>query len=332
MRKLALRNIKLTLQDPKYLSVTATFLALILLPFLVSEAYFLHLMILSIVFGISASSWDITMGYCGIFNFSHMTFFGVAAYASAILSKTFGMSPWISMLLGALFAVLASLLCGLPSLRLSGVYIAMFTLLFMQLVGLFVLFDPFGLTNGPSGIQHVPPLSVGPINFGGLNKIPNYFFALMILTVTVTTLHKILKSSIGLALRAVRDNENLAMARGINPNKYKMISWVISAFFNGLAGAFYVHYNQVATIEIFSFILVAQVLSYLVVGGLGTLYGPIIGSFFMTFLSEQLRGIAGYRLLIFAISIILIAQFARGGLYHLVQIFFAKIQGQRRVA
>jgi branched-chain amino acid transport system permease protein len=313
------------LKSPQRLSIVLAGVLIMLLPLFVQEAYFLHLMILSMIFGAVSASWNITMGYCGLFNFGHMTFFGIAAYTSAILSKTFGMSPWITMLVAALVAVIASLIIGLPTLRLEGVYVAMFSLAFMQVIGWLFLYDPFNVTRGSKGIPLLPTLSIGPINFGVLNKIPNYYYAFLLLVVTIFCLYKLVNSSTGYALKAIRDNKNYAISRGINPYKYKIIAWVASAFFTGLAGAFYAHYNTVVSLEIFSFSLVSLVLAQLVVGGLGTTIGPVIGSFFMTFISEELRGLSGYRFLFIALAIILIVHFARGGLYTLVTRMFEKV-------
>ena len=317
---------------PRHTAIIAGVIAILIMPLFVTDSYILHLMILSMIFAVAAASWDITIGYCGLFNFAHMTFFGIAAYTSAILSTTYGITPWITMPIGALSAVLASLVVGLPSLRLGGVYVAMFGLAFLQVVGFIYLFDPFNLTHGPNGIQLVPPLSIGPISFGGLNKIPNYYYTLILLAISAMALYKLVKSPVGLALQAIRDNENYAMSRGISPYKFKIIAWVVSAFFSGLAGAFYPHYNGVVSLETLGFSLVALTLSYLVVGGMGTIFGPILGAFFMTFVSEQLRGLAGYRFLVVAVAVILVVALAKGGLADLITRLFKALQPKTTLA
>lgn len=294
-------------------------LLLAAIPLLYQDNYFLHLMILSFIFGIVAASWDLTLGYSGVLNFAHVGFFGVGAYCSGILTISYGVSPWISMLIGGCLAAAASLVCGLPSLRLKGIYVVLFSFAFQQVIYQIVVYNPYDLTGGGLGLHPVPPLELGGINFGVGSKLPYYYFALILFLLSIWALRQVTNSSIGLAFIALRDDENYAIARGVNPYKYKTIAWVISTFFAGVMGGFYAHYMVAVTREILTFPITGSIISYLVVGGMGTIYGPIIGTFVLTFVSEYMRPLGGYRLIVVSIVMLLFLLFARGGIYQLIR-------------
>ena len=303
-------------------STLSATLVLLSIPLFISQQYFLHLLVISMIYGVLAASWDLTMGYSGIFNFSHVAFLGVGAYTTGILTKNFGVNPWVSMLISAIITVLISLICALPTLRLKGIYVCLFTFVFQQLISAIVLFNPYGWTGGGKGLPHIPPLKLGVIDFGGISKIPIYYLTLSLFIFSLYILNKVVNSSVGLAFKALRDHAEYAISRGISPYRYKISAWIVGAFFAGLFGALYAHYSTIISREVFGFSFLSLILASLVIGGMGTIYGPVIGSFFMIFLSEYLRDLGTYRFMIVAVVTLLVLLFIRGGLARIVKMRF----------
>jgi len=292
-------------------------LLLLVAPILTNEPFILNVLILCMVYAVVISAWDLTMGYTGIFNFGHFSLFAIGAYTSAILSKSFGASPWLGLLLGGLVTALASLLLALPTLRLKGIYFALFSFAFQQILYSIILFNAWNLTGGSLGVVNVPSFRLGSLDFGAIDKTPVFYLALAIFAVSTLGLYLTVKSPIGLALQALRDSEQYAISRGIDPYRYKVIAVVISALFTGVAGAFYAHYFQVIGTQILGWDILSLGLAMLVLGGLGTLFGPIASAFALTGISEYFRGIEAYRFLIIAgitVAVVVLLPSGFGGL------------------
>ncbi len=282
-------------------------------PLIMRDQYFIHLLITCLVYAILVSNWDLVIGYGGLFNFGFFASFGIGAYTSGILGEHLGISPWIGLPAGAIFAALIGLLMGVPCLRLKGIYVCLFTFVFQQVVYFLMLYNPWGLTGGVRGLL-VHPFELGSINFGGANKILNFYLVLGIFLVSTFFLYKVVKGRVGLAFVSLRDSETYAQSRGVDAYKYNLIAFAISSFFAGLAGAFYVHYQQLADLSLVGLTRLSIGLCMIVVGGLGTIYGPIVAAFLLTFLLEYLNWLGPYRYIIVGVLILLVIIFARGGL------------------
>jgi branched-chain amino acid transport system permease protein len=291
--------------------------------------YVLNLMILAFTFAILASSWDITIGHTGIFNFGHIAFFGVGAYTSAILSKFLGVSPWLAIVAAGAMACLLGLAMGLPSLRLAGIYTCLLTYGFQQLLYLFIIMPGLGgtqaanmasITGGSFGMVDVPTFQLGGIDFSAsVSKVPYYYLALVLFCISTFFLYKIIKSPMGVAFVSIRDSEEYAVSRGIDPFKYKLLAFVASAFFAGVIGGFYCHYLESVDPGVISWTMVWFSLAILVVGGLGTFYGPIVAAFVLTFASEYLRGIDLYRYIVLSLIMFFVIIFYPAGLAEVVR-------------
>jgi len=294
------------MNQKKRLSVLIPILLLATAPLFISSSYYIHLLILCFVYAVIVMNWNVTVGYLGIFNFAHFAFFAIGAYTSGILLKSFGISPLIGLLSGGLLAVLVALMLALPSLRVRGIYFALLTFAFQQILYCIIGLNLGDLTGGYLGLIRIPPFTVGPINFSGINKIPAYYFAFMIFLLSMYSLYKIINSPIGLSFKALRDSEKYAVGLGISRYKYQIIGVLYSAFFTGVIGGFYSLYLGAVSPQILDWGILIIVLSMLVIGGLGNFYGPIVAAFGISFLSESLRHQGSYRAIIIAILVLVV--------------------------
>lgn len=293
-------------------------LILILLPFVVPSPYIRHLLIITFIYAIVASNWDLSLGYAGVFNFGHIAFFAVGVYGSAILSKTFGITPWATIPIAGLIGVVAALIISLPVLRLKGIYVVLVTFAFSQLCFQLVLSQE-EITGGSMGMPLLPPLKIGDYNFARDGKFGYYFIGLFLLVLSTIYLHRLVHSRFGTSIIALRDNEDYAISRGISLARQRMLTLGLSAYFTGAAGGFYSTYVRVASPEIFGFGFLSLALSMLLLGGLNSIYGPILGAFVITLLSEAMVDLGPMRFLIISALIVLMLLFYPGGLINALQ-------------
>jgi ABC-type branched-subunit amino acid transport system permease subunit/pimeloyl-ACP methyl ester carboxylesterase len=291
---------------------------LMLLPVVVDTGYFRHLLVLAFVFAMVAASWDLSFGYGGLLNFAHVALFAVGIYTYAILAKTFDVNPWLAILAAGPVAMLFASIMVLPVLRLDGMYVILVTIAFSQILYQLVI-SQSDITGGTSGMVTLPALSVDGYRFTKNQKIGYYYTALALLTATAIALHLITRSRLGRSIVALRDNKYFAMSRGISEWKVRLLTLTTSAFFAGIAGGFYGSYVRVASPDIFSIGSLTLVLSILLVGGVATLWGPILASFVIVVLSESMANWGPWREIITAALIILVMVFYPGGLWGVVQ-------------
>lgn len=285
---------------------------LVILPFFVPSAYIRHLIIIAIVYAIVASNWNFSLGYGGIFNFGHLAFFGLGAYASAILAKTVGISPWATIVLAGLVAVIAAIIVSVPVLRLKGIYVVLVTFAFSQLC-LQLIMSQATITGGSQGFPLVPQLKIGDYSFASDDKFGYYYVALILLVLSTLYLGRLVRSHFGVSVMALRDNEDYAVSRGISLARQRLLTLVASALFTGMAGGFFSTYTRVASPEIFGFGPLSLALSMMLLGGTGSIYGPIVGAFLITILSEAMVNLGPTRFLIIAAMIVLVLLFYPGG-------------------
>ncbi len=286
---------------------------LVVLPFFVPSAYVRHLIIVAVVYGVVASNWNFSLGYGGIFNFGHLAFFGLGAYASAILAKTVGITPWVTIVLAGVVAVIAAIIVSVPVLRLKGIYVVLVTFAFSQLC-LQLIMSQQGMTGGSQGFPLVPQLKLGDYSFASDDKFGYYFVALFLLVISTLYLERLVRSNFGISVVALRDNEDYAVSRGISLARQRLLTLVASALFTGMAGGFFSTYTRVASPEIFGFGPLSLALSMMLLGGTGSIYGPIVGAFVITIVSELMIDLGPARFLIIAAMIILVLLFYPGGI------------------
>ena len=251
---------------------------LAVLPFLI------HLLILFLIFLIFVLSLNLSMGYTGLFNLGHIAFFGLGAYASTMLVLN-GFPYLGALLLCGILASLFSLLLSLTSIRLRGDYLAIATLSFIFISESIAL--NLKETNGPLGIRSIPRPEIFGIDFVSNDSF--FVLAFSLALITFLFLKVLIRSKFGLILQSVRDDELASRALGYNVEKIKIISFAISAFFAGIAGSLYASYISFIDPSIFSLQLLLETLCMLIVGGMASLEGSIIGVLLLTFLPEPLR-------------------------------------------
>lgn len=296
------------------------FAVLIAVPFVVTDSYTRHLFILAFVYAVVASNWDLSLGYAGLFNFGHLTFFAVGVYTAAIAAKTLGIDPWLAIPMGGLTAMIAAVLVALPVARLKGIYVVLVTFGFSQLL-LQLILSQSQLTGGAGGMVRIPGLEIGEYRFIRDFKFGYYYVALGLLTISTLYLLWLTKSPFGKSLLAVRDNEEYAQARGISIARQRVLALVASAAFPGIAGGFFAIYLRVAAPEVLSFGTLSLALSMVLIGGTATIIGPIMAALVLTFATEALAGVRGMeeaRFIIVAVGMILVLRFAPGGLARLI--------------
>jgi branched-chain amino acid transport system permease protein len=295
-------------------------LFLLFLPFLGGD-YYVHLLALVFTNVILAASLRPSLT-CGQLNIGHSAFMCIGAYTSALLAKNLGLPFEISLLSGALLATAVGLAIGYPSLRLRGVYFAMVTVAFVEVIRLIAqLWVP--LTRGMSGLSGIPKPSI--LGTTLVTKTSHYYLALFLMLAVLLILLKLEYSRLGLIWKSIGMADNLAQSLGINIANQKLLAFALGCFFAGVAGAFYAHFIRFLFPPEFGFLMATNILVNNFVGGRGHYLGPIVGAVFLSLLSEPFRGSA-YETIFYSIAMLLTILFLPGGLITLPE----KLAGLRR--
>jgi ABC-type branched-subunit amino acid transport system permease subunit len=288
--------------------------ALVALPRLVPDSYLRHLFTLGMVFAVLASSWDLTLGYAGIFNLAHVALFAVGAYASAIAIMVVGLPAWTGFLVAPAAAVLASLVAFIPAFRLRGVYVALTTFALSQMSQWLVL-SQSDITGGTQGMVGIPPLELLGYSFARDGKIGYYYLAAAVLVVSIVLLRRVVQGRLGRSLLAIKDSEEYAQSRGINVPRQQLLAFALSAACAGVAGAFYASYLGVVSPDLFGFSYQALLMSMLWFGGVATIYGPVTGALVLTFVSDFLSPFGPIRFIVVSVLIIVTLLFFPRGIW-----------------
>src|SRR5215210_1458015 len=277
------------------------------LPLVVTNDYWRGVVIVSMYFALLAAAWNLLAGYTGQFSLAPASFAMMGAYTTGLLSYYWNISPPIGIAASILVAGFIGLVLGRIVLRLTGPYLALTTLSFAEIVRL-VISNSIDITRGDLGLN-VP----GLFN----NRLAYYYFILGVLVAVQVGLFLLLRTPAGLYLRAIRDDEIAAAGRGVKVVLWKTNAFAISAAICGLAGALYGHFAQFVSPELGLLGQTGIIISMAVIGGLGTLVGPIGGAFLVYVASEYLRDFGGVQLIIFALLVIIFGRFFREGLWGL---------------
>ena len=287
------------------------------------EAYLIHILILICIYIVLALSLDLAVGFTGLLNMGHVAFFGIGAYTSALLVLS-GVPFWVGLVAGALLAGFAGFLLSLPTSKIRGDYLALATLGFAFIIESFMK-NWVSLTRGPLGLPGIPR----PSFFGFIisSQAGYLVFAFIVMLICALLIIRIEKSPFGRLLEAVRDDETAAKTLGENVYKTKAIGLTVSAFFAGVAGSLYAHYISFIDPTTFSLLEVILLFSIIIVGGLGSSRGAIVGTIILLILPEPLRflgfpsSIVGpARQMIYALILLLIIYFRPKGFFGRVQL------------
>jgi branched-chain amino acid transport system permease protein len=262
--------------------------AAVLLPVLLPHPFVLTIATQAVIWALLAASWDLLSGYTGQISFGHAGFFALGAYAAAAATKHAGVSPWLGLLLGAAIAAGVGLLTGFPALRLRGHYLALVTLGLAEIIRL-VATNWLDLTGGPFGIhdfRSFPGLPAGAL----AHRQAMYLLVVAIVVGSVAVMYQVCeRTSAGKAFRAIREDEVLAETLGVDTTRYKLLAFALSSGFAGLAGGLYAYYVQLVSPVVASAATTSLVIGMAVFGGLGTLWGPVLGALLLYGLYEGLR-------------------------------------------
>jgi len=273
-------------------------------------------MILWFLWSIVASTWAVILGFLGIFHFAQYAFFGLGGYSSALITMNAGLPPWLGILLGGLCVGIISLGLSLPALRLRGPYIAVVSLGFAECIR--ITTSNLSFTGAELGIWGVRPL------FTGGSKVGFYYCILSVCIAVVGFLYVLLTSKYGLAAKAMKQSMESSDSVGIQIYKTKITFFFISSSFAGIAGGLYVHYMTGISPEIYNIANMIDVMVMGLVGGLTSVFGPVIGAGVVFFSLENLRVIQDLRFMVYAGVMILIMIFKPEGVYSLIDQLFKR--------
>jgi len=258
-----------------------------LLPLLLTSPYMLHILILTFIYTIAAVSLR-TITISGQFPLAHGAFMGIGAYSSGTIAKWLGWSPWLTMPVAALVAMGIGMLISYPFARLRALYYAMGSL-FFGIGVISIIYAGGDWTGGYSGLTGIPPLL--PI---GTSKVPYYYFFLGLTVVSLIALYRFEFSRIGINLKAIAQSHMAASSVGINEGWYRVLVVGVGCFFAGLAGAGYAHYNLVVVGTSFNFMATLWLVMYVLIGGIDSFAGPIIGAAILILIPEFFRDLRTY--------------------------------------
>lgn len=284
----------------------AVVLFLASVPLWMGDLYFLHILIGTGIFTIAAMSLNLLLGYTGQLSLGHVAFFGIGAYTSSLVSLGFDVSlfgwvvtlapkpVWVAFICGIAMAGLAGWFIGKVSFKVRGAYFVIVTISFAEVVRLIAL-NWIDLTEGPMAINNIPPVTLWIPGLGETtfwHKTANYYLVLVIAVITFEVIRRLVQSRLGRSLIALRENEPLAMSVGIDVTRSLVVATVISAAIAGAAGGLYAHYIRIVDPDIFLFIYTVTMVIMVVVGGKGTLWGPVVGGLLFGILPDFLRDMA----------------------------------------
>jgi branched-chain amino acid transport system permease protein len=279
-------------------AIAGTAVAGIALPLVLARIqigdYLITLLILFFMQAVVAQSWNLIMGYGGIYSFAQVALFAVGGWTTAVLAHSLGWNPFVAILFAPVVAALAAVGIGLPTLRLRGVYVVLLTLAFHQLARVFTVTGPRFISGGGYGLVSVPTFQFGDV-IGQQRTIYLYYLAMAIFAFATFVIWRVIHSPLGVAVTALRDSETYAVSRGINQFRIRLILFAISAFFTGLAGGYMTHYNGGISTTVFDFSRIIDVLAMIVIGGWGTFAGPILGAAIIIGLDQYLVALGEYR-------------------------------------
>lgn len=287
---------------------------LLAFPFINNDSFTLHLMSLVAINSMVALGLQLLFGFCGQLSIGQAAFYGIGAYASGLLTLNLGIPFPLALICAGLIASIVSLLM-VPITRLSGVYLAVSTIGFSILVHL-VLKNEEWLTGGSFGLIGIPRVEI--FGFKLKNPIFSYFLCVFLALVTYFGLYLLEKSSFGRAIKAIKQNEDAARASGLSVTVLKSQCFIIAAFVAGLAGSLYAHEVRYLAPDDFSFWKSIEFLFMVVIGGVGSLFGAVLGAAFIVILPEVLRDIGDYRMIVFGGLIVVFMLFGQAGLAGIV--------------
>ena len=305
-----------SLQRPKRTShllvfTCGLFLLPVLSPWIGLVARYVDLMVFVGIYSLATIGLSLLMGYAGQISLGHASFFGIGAYVSGVMTTKFGLNPWLCLSLGVAVSAIVALMIGAPSLKLRGHYLAMATLAFCIIVT--VIFNENGeWTGGPDGLAFIPGISImgQPID-----SIVKYYYLVWSLVLVMLLLSlNVINSRVGRALRSIHGSELAASGVGVNVARYKVYVFVISAMMASVGGSLYAHYLNFINPTSFDLFVSIKLIIMIILGGMHSLWGAIVGTALITFLSyEWLHYFEEAEIMVYGVIILVIVIFLPHG-------------------
>jgi len=278
---------------------------------LAAGPYWIHVGAIAWYYAMLAASWALLAGFAGQFSFAHVAFAALGGYASALGVSLLGLPPAVSMVFAIVLAIVTGALIGALVLRLSGPYLALFTLAISEIFRLILVAEE-DLTRGMLGLP-VPGL------FSGQSDVPYYYLGLALVVAALLAMNWLLSTRVGLFLRAIREDEGAARASGIDTTRYKILVFVVTSVIAAIAGIYYGHFIGILTPNIAILPEMGLVIAMAVIGGIESLPGAVIGAVVVFLLSESLRAYGEWRFVLMGLALILVQRFAQNGLYPMIE-------------
>lgn len=290
----------------------------IVFPLISDNPYHIYLMSLAFIWAIATAGMNLITGYTGQLNLAHAGFMAIGAYTVGILTVDYGLNFWAAFAVSGLLAGAVGFFVGIVSLRLTEHYFAIFTLC----VGFIIwqLLEKWeSLTHGVHGVIDIPaPASIGSINFA--EPVAQYYLVLVVLVVALWLMHRLVTSLLGRTFLAIRNSEELAEALGIRLMRNKVLAFVLSTVMAGYAGGLYAGSVRFLDPNLSSVTQTFEMITYLLVGGIGTLFGPLVGALSVIWISQYLQFLQDYRMIVFGpLLVVLVIFFPRGIVGYLQQ-------------
>lgn len=284
----------------------------ILFPLITKNAYYIHIMTLAFIWIIGVYGLNLLAGYTGYLSLAHAGFVAIGAYALGLLTVKAEMGFWFAFILAPIITSVLGFLIGLVALRTKEHFFAIYTLCVGYVI--YLIIDKWdALTEGVRGLIGIPaPANIWFISF--TTPLSQYYLVLTILLLVIFVIYRIVYSLVGRTFIAIRNSESLALSLGISTKKNKLLAFVLSTYFAGLAGALYASFIRFLGPELGGTHITFDLLTYLIVGGIGTLSGPIVGTIVVVWVTQHLQFLQDYRMLIFGPLLVLLIIFSPNGL------------------
>jgi len=282
----------------------------LLLPVGLSD-YWQYVLSVAFFYVIMAVSWNLLGGYTGQFSLAHHTFGMIGAYTSTLLMAKAGAPFWLSVPAAIVLTGILSFILGIVCLRVAGLYLALITWAFAEVVRNYFRLH-YAFTGGDRGLD-------SPLLFGTLQPTPYYYFFLALTVLSIILIAVLMRSRIGYYLRAIRDDAIAARSMGVNIVRYKIFAFIMASVLAGMAGAFYGHSIGLISPVMGDFNEMAMIIIFVVIGGMRTQPGPVVGAIAVRITMELLRGQSEIRIILLSALVIIIMRFFNGGLMDLIR-------------
>lgn len=320
----ALTRSALPAMTPGRWSLTAlAVLVAAVIPLVLTDQYYLSVMVTTLILLVLNISWNFVLGVAGVWNFGQLALYALGGYGAGILMLRTSVSPWLSLLAGGIVAAIVAVLLAFPTLRLYGIYTSLLTFAFAEVIQYVITNDSSGFTGGSFGLPGVPGL-FDRLSLSG--QLRAYYWSALVIAVAATlALAAVKHSRLGIGLRSIRDAPAYAAARGVDPLRLRIIAFAVSGFVAGIAGALYVCAEGSIAPTVMGLTPMSVYVTMLVIGGLGTSTGPIIGTIVVEIVATALVSYPGAEYTVLGLFLLAVVVFVPGGLTGLIARYYHRI-------